>query len=436
MKKLVLMLLVGLAFYSCKKIEMTTDLHKVVIQLNYPQSGSFSVIEGVKVVLKGNGSVYEGLTDANGRATLNIPSDIYDISSSDARKSGTSIYNYNGLVTNKVVVKSWVDGDLINIDLQESKSSQLVLKEIFVGGTPKDNASGAFTFDSYIIIYNNSDFDCTTTNLTIGAAAPLITTSNSQPFYGTDGKLNYENAGYIPTGSGIWYFPGTLTIKPGEQVVVALYNAVDNTTVHTKSINFANPNYYAMYDIASAYKNASYYVSPSALIPTSHYLKAIPLGGGNAWTPSVQSPGFIIFEPNGETPAQFMSNPNNVVQTSYRKIPTDWILDGVEIFVLNNNNNKKRFTAAVDAGSVPFVNGKGYTVYRNVDEAATLALPSNAGKIVYGYDLGSLSIDGNTDPSNINAEASIRNGARIIYKDSNNSTNDLHLRLKASLSNY
>lgn len=434
MKKIILLLAITLFGIACKK-EISTDLHKVVIQLDYPQSGAMTAVAGVKVKLTGKASVFEGLTDANGQVTLMVPSDVYDISSSETRRSGTSIYNYNALNTNQVIVNSWKDGDVINMRLLESKSSQLVLKEVFLGGTPFDNGAGTFNYDAYVIIYNNSEFPCTTTNLCIAAITPLNGYANN-PFYGADGKLIYENEGYIPTGSGLWYFPKTLTIQPGKQVVVSLYNAVNNTLTHSRSINFANPDYYAMYDISSGYKNASYYVSPSAVIPTSHYLKAVTLGAGNAWAPSLTTPGIFIFEPQNTTPEAFIANASNTVLTSYRKVPVDWVLDGIETFYLNNDNNKKRFLSTVDAGYVYHTNKMGYSIYRNVDEEATLAIPSNTGKIVYGYNLGTVAIGGSTDPSNINAQASLANGARIIYKDTNNSTNDTHLRLKASLSNY
>lgn len=80
-------------------------------------------------------------------------------------------------------------------------------------------------------------------------------------------------------------------------------------------------------------------------------------------------------------------------------------------------------------------NFQGYSIYRNVDKAATEALPENAGKLVYGYSLGTLDYKGaqSTDPSGIDAEASIRNGAHIVYQDTNNSGNDFHQRAKASL---
>ena len=49
---------------------------------------------------------------------------------------------------------------------------------------------------------------------------------------------------------------------------------------------------------------------------------------------------------------------------------------------------------------------------------------------VKSYNLG---VDDSTDPSGIDAEASIKNGAHIIYLDTNNSTNDFHMRQKFSL---
>ena len=72
-------------------------------------------------------------------------------------------------------------------------------------------------------------------------------------------------------------------------------------------------------------------------------------------------------------------------------------------------------------------------MYRNVDKDATEALPENAGKLVYGYAGGTDDVEGSTDPSGIDAEASIANGAHIIYSDTNNSFVDFHQRKVFSL---
>ena len=63
------------------------------------------------------------------------------------------------------------------------------------------------------------------------------------------------------------------------------------------------------------------------------------------------------------------------------------------------------------------------------------ALAGNEGKLVYGYALGTTNYKGaqSTDPSGIDAEASIRNGAHVVYLDTNHSGNDFHQRARASL---
>ena len=87
-------------------------------------------------------------------------------------------------------------------------------------------------------------------------------------------------------------------------------------------------------------------------------------------------------------------------------------------------------TKKIDGGYVKLTNYLGHTVYRNVDKEATEALTENAGKLVYNYALG---VDDSTDPSGIDAEASMKNGAHIIFSDTNNSIADFHERQQSSL---
>ncbi len=115
------------------------------------------------------------------------------------------------------------------------------------------------------------------------------------------------------------------------------------------------------------------------------------------------------------------------------KIPNEWIVDAIEVYSSAYPNTcVKRLTADIDAGFVWMTNYLGHSLYRNIDKEATEALPENEGKLVYEYALG---VDASTDPSGIDAEASIRNGAHIVYQDTNNSSNDFHERQKCSLRN-
>ena len=109
----------------------------------------------------------------------------------------------------------------------------------------------------------------------------------------------------------------------------------------------------------------------------------------------------------------------------------EWVIDGIELFQTTSvEKSTKRLPTSIDAGYGLYNNGKCYSAYRNVDEKATINLPGNADKLVYNYDQG---VEGTTDPSGIDAAASIKNGAKIVYLDTNNSSADFHIRKEWSL---
>jgi hypothetical protein len=113
------------------------------------------------------------------------------------------------------------------------------------------------------------------------------------------------------------------------------------------------------------------------------------------------------------------------------KVPNEWIIDAIEVFSSDYATQcVKRLTADIDAGYAWMTNKKGHSVYRNVDLQATMMLPENKGRLVYGYSLG---VDTSRDPSDIDAEASLAAGAHIIYQNTNNATNDFHERQLCSL---
>ena len=154
---------------------------------------------------------------------------------------------------------------------------------------------------------------------------------------------------------------------------------------------------------------------------------------------SNNSPAFFVFSTEGRTPSDFSQDPGVLQEVNAAAtdamVPVDWVIDGIEVFrATYDADNQKRLLPAVDAGNVTFTAQLGYSLYRNVDKEATEALPENEGLLVYNYSGGTESeAEGSTDPSGIDAEASIANGARIIYKDTNNSSNDFHQRRTASL---
>ena len=325
--------------------------------------------------------------------------------------------------------------------LPDQNVDQIIIKEIYNGGCPMDEGTDMFHMDKCIILYNNCPQQAVVNNLCFGMATPYNAESPSiNTIYGEDGRLVYENEGFTPAQNAIWYYPHSLVIEPYSQVVINVHGAIDNTQTYSQSVNYANKDYYCMYDPESGYNNTKYYPTPADVIPTSHYLKTVKYGQGNAWPLSTTAPALFIFQPQNMDPVTFANNADNlwyapgVAQTPVYacvKVPNEWILDAVEVFnAAKKEDSKKRLTADLDVSYVYLTNKLGHSLYRNVDKEMTESLAENNGKLVYGYALG---VDGSTDASGIDAEASMRNGAHIIFQDNNNSSEDFHERQKCSL---
>lgn len=434
----VLALIIGVAplFVACSDDdEMSYPTYPVEIQLSYPQDGDITAVAGVRVSLTGNGQVYTAYTNESGVCLFYVPVGIYEAMVSEQRTVGGFTYLLNCVKSGIVVTMSGVEGGDITLELTESKAGQVIIKELYNGGCPKNDGSGQYQFDKYAILYNNSDQPAVLDNLCLGMVDPYNANATINNY--VNGSLSYVGAGYTPAINGIWYTQGAVTLAPGEQIVVAMHGAIDHTQTYNYSVDLSKADY-CTYDM-NDYGNTSYYPAPSELIPESRYMLAYKYGQANAWPLSMVSPAFYIFSTKDVAPETFASNPDyhytagkegNVVYCC-AKVPNEWILDGIEVFsTAYLDTNKKRFTDDIDAGSVLLTNKLGHSLYRNVDKEATEALEENNGKLVYGYDLG---VDDSTDPSGIDAEASIKNGARIIYQDTNNSTNDFHERVQASL---
>ena len=449
---LLLCLALSLALASCSKIERLFTpqsrvdeygTYELKVKLNYP-AGSYSAIEGIVVNVQSTttDASYTAKTDASGVATMKVAAGMYKASATDVRADEGIMTIFNGNSSSVSVNSDWVAaGKDLGIDLTASVSHQVVIKELYYGGCQKDDGSGYYAYDKYCILYNNSAEAATIDSLCLAGCMPYNSNASSNADYDKDGNLWYSGEDVSLINPAFFVLETELVIQPYSQVVIAFNNANDNTKTYSQSVNLGKSEYYVTYD-PSVFTNTSVHPAPSENIPTSHYLKAYFWAMGNAWTFSQISPAFVVFSPKGMTPAQFYTAKTN--ENYYnngsskamlrKKLPNDWVLDAMEVFLYGAATNFKRLLPSIDAGYIYGTNQKGYSMYRNVDKARTEALTENAGKLVYSYSLGTTDIaGGSTDPSGIDAEASIANGAHILYQDTNNTTNDFHMRAKASL---
>lgn len=429
-------ILIGASFVSCREDSCIDgnnkkELTSVVIRLVYPQGVMPQT--GVEVKLKNTvtNTVFDKRTDSEGKVSFEVPKGIYEASVSDIRMVGTTKFVYNGI--NSAVDASKNMAEYV-VELKESKSNVVVIKELYVGGCQKDDGSGIFQWDKYVILYNNSDQEVDISDMALAMVNPFNSHGKNEDYQ--NGELFYVKENWIPAGNGFWYFKNNVRLSPYSQIVIAFNGAIDHTATYSNSVSFANSEYYCCYDIESGYNHKSSYPNPSQAIPVSHHMKVYKYGLGNAWPLSAFSPAFYILRPQGTTLESFVNDPanKNMLGTNQerRKVPVNWIVDAIEVFAKGEAKNQKRLLPSVDAGYIEMTRGRGYTLYRNVDKEATEAIADNKGKLVYNYSLG---VDGSTDPSGIDAEASIKQGAKIVYKDTNNSSTDFHQRAKASIKN-
>ena len=439
MKKLTLLFASAAALVMAISCEPEDGTQKIKIQLTN-EDGTNLAQKGIKVVVASDVAAFDETTDSKGVAAFKLPVGVYEatVSFTSRGKDGNST-NYNGKAS-VTIEDPTVNPDAaaeFKLPVIVSSGYPLIIKEIYVGGCLKNDASGTYANDKYLILYNNSGKEYDASNICIGNAYPA--NAHGTNAYITDGKLLYKD--WMPSGWAFWGFKSTTTVKiPAySQIVISIYGAVNHTETYTNSVDLSKADY-VMYDTESGFNNKTMYPAPAEGIPATNYMKAYKYGQGVAWAIGNFSPALYLFTMDAATAESFIANTANLDYTCGEKmpnakIPLASIVDGVESFNYPNlAKSQSRFILSVDAGHVNYTNGKGYTLYRNVDQEATEALPENKGKLVYNYTGGTQDEEGgSTDPSGIDAEASIKAGAHIIYKDTNNSTNDFHQRKVASI---
>lgn len=369
-------------------------------------AGIVNSAEDFEVTLRNTqtNALFTDKTNSEGIVTFHVTPGLYEATASKQELTGNTYYIYNGTSGQIIVTK---DGrTTVSLEMKRAKTSQIVIKELYNGGCMKDDGVTFFQYDKCLILYNNTAQPAQLHNLCIGFCAPANAQATNHN-YDSNGKLTYEAEGFIPVWNGVWYFPSTLTIEPYSQVVINICGAIDNTQTVTASVNYANADYYCMYDPESGYYNTNYYPTPSAVIPTSHYLKAVVIGLGNAWPISNNSPALVVFQiPQNQTPREYCTNPDNLWYNggevkqvnACAKVPNEWIIDAIEVYsTAYKEGSNKRLTADIDAGYVWLTHQHGHSLCRNIDQQAT--------------------------------EAS----GHTVYQDTNNSTNDFYERKQCSL---
>lgn len=436
MKKILIFIAVAvLGIASCKKPEpVVTGTVEVTLKCD----DAVLAQAGVSVQLVGEEVVLDATTDEAGVAKFEKVLPGLWIAAVHTRIQDGDVLNVYSGEDGPITV---VIGETSKFELAIEKvvTSPLIIKELYVGGCMDNDGAKNYSNDKYITLYNNSGVEVDASDVCIAMSGPISASGANK--YVTDGVYSFEAEGWMPAFYSIWWFQGTVKIAPYSQIVVAITGAIDHTATYTNSVDLSSADY-CFYDPESGFNNASSYPAPSASIPADHYMKTYRYGAGNAWPIHMSQPSIFLCRLNNvEARVKDAENYDHTCGTSAAsnavKVPFNRILDCIEGWdAANVDKSTNRFPASLNSGYVVCESKKGYTFYRNVDAYATTALEENAGKIVLGYTGGTDVLEptyGTTDLSGIDAEASIAQGAKIIYSNFNNTTADFHLRAVSSL---
>lgn len=375
---------------------------KIKIEVKLPQDYHYS-LEGliIKLTDPGTGRMFEGVTNSNGVAEISVAHGTY-IATTEFKhnEAGGIIYIFNG--TTDQIKATPSDSKLITRDLplNVSKAGQIIIKELYYGGCVDPSNNKKYTADQYIILYNNSADVAYLDSLCIGVVDPWNALTNGRiSHWVKPGTTELRDS--VPNIGIGWMFPGSgrdHALQPGEEVVISI-NGINHSATVPTSVDLSKPGYWALYDPILT----SSHTTPE---PGVKLLQGFwKVGTSNQYIISQLSPAVFIYSLGGKTPQQFVNdtytwNPRYTNRNfDVLMVDKDLVMDGIECF--RSSTDTKRFRSEIDNGFVLIDGvGQGQSAHRRVDEAATAAA-----------------------------------GGRIVYMDTNNSSNDFEVRTTASLLN-
>ncbi len=378
MKRLIY-ILTALALTSCMDMNKNPygdALNVLTVTAEWPlddfsRSGADVLVEDMNT-----GSRYSGLTDSSGETTFKLPNGLYRINLKG--RNDSHIFN----ATADKVVLSGKDMTL-KLKLSITKAGSIVFKEIYCGGCKKLPQEGNYQADQYIILHNNHFEVQYLDGLCFGTLSPYNSTG-SNPWISKDSETGESILpDFVPIIQAVWQFPGDgddFPLQPGEDAVFCLRGAIDHTVQYPLSVNLNRPDYFVCYN-PTYFPNTTLHPAPGDMISPDRYLNiAIKTGRANAYTLSLSSPTVVIFRAQDISIHDFVNIPENITDVPGSsvdrvvKVPSEWVLDAVEVFDARSTTNQKRLLPALDAGYVMQTDTYlGRSLARRVDEEASSA---------------------------------------------------------------
>ncbi|MBE9585041.1 DUF4876 domain-containing protein [Mucilaginibacter sp. JRF] len=376
--------------------------------------------------------VYTAKSNATGIATFELPAGNYNIAASITisaadynTKAGTNVEDdviFNGTISNQNVVQS----STASISLRAGRIGDFVIKQIYYAGS--STRDGALFRDQFIEIYNNSNDTLYADSLYFGQVENVSTAvsriDSTRSYYQRSGQWNWsESLNMIATNPNTDYIyaetmfmiPGTgkqHPVLPGQSIIIAA-NAINHKAPYTnasgQTVTVNNP------DLTVDLQNADFEVylgsqpgiNPLASDvdnPAVTNVTVVSRGGNRDLVmDNLGREGLYIFKANSDVnmlPKYATPDQTAITTTTelFIQIPASLIIDGVGLqHAVTASRVPKRMPDVVDAGET-FVTGGSYS-----------------------------------SQSVVRKTRRTTNG-RVVLQDTNNSTNDFGVILKADAS--
>ncbi|QIA07953.1 DUF4876 domain-containing protein [Draconibacterium halophilum] len=292
-------------------------------------------------------------------------------------------YIFNGIISNySLMAESDIAMNLILVD----NTGGFIFKEIYYSGsrTPEDKF---YYSDQFHEIYNNSGDTLYADGLCIAVHAQTSTSTLTSWVDDNDELLDR-----IPLTFHTWIVPGDGTeypVFPGESFVIAL-DGIDHRTDENGNpnspVNLGDANWETYVESSGKDLDASAVPNLTMIYTTNTAM--------HDWSTSVFGPAEVLFRlPNNDWESyvsdtgNFMTKPGSSSSTEYLMIDREFVIDAVECARVDRDDIYKRLPVELDAG---------YT-YIEAGTYSSLSVRRKAKMII---------------------------GSRVIYKDTNNSSED------------
>ena len=276
MKRIIYIILAATAaFTACKKDE-SAKINDVTIQVVI---GNEPVTDAVEVTVtdKSSSTAYKATT-VNGTATFQLVAGIYEASATVYKESSI----FNG--TNPAVTVVDNGTNSFRLELSESTTSQVIIKELYFAGCMDNEDAKDYALDKYVILYNNSPVEADASKFAFAIGNPA--NANATNNYLKDGKLTYSD--YIPAWTACWWFDTNVRIAPYSQIVISITGAINHTETYRNSVDLRSstmsatirllqrPSLQATISRLTATEWATHGPSPRHLRPSSSSLRKEP----------------------------------------------------------------------------------------------------------------------------------------------------------------